>query len=747
MEESLQYDPAFVAASHDLHRLYEGKPLDGDDKAAAQYGINTMASFAFKFLGDDSAVAQAYDIVRSESPQYAKAFLYAARQYDRLPMFTARGIYRAVSNIAQDPTTYAGVGTAGAGFVAKQAGVRGVKTALETLAKNRYKALAVEGGVYTGGTTLAEQEIRLAGGEQMSPEQRATELGVSTAIGAAAAPALAKGLEVAAPAAARAVGEGLRAVDRAGQRAQSRLDENVGTTLMSGIDPKRAADELTAGAGQVARAISPDVNAPTRQVEMGLGEPGDAVIAPASEQPKVLQLSPEYRVRNDAYSPQGKSAFVPKAVTPQNIGMVSQNLDTVAQEFSDPLSSSQQWVGMQSRLYNSDEVPMAPNWLIEKVNDEKGFADWFGALTPRQIQKADEGLSVQKGFEDAYAGGADEQLTGQLMLWSILSRRMSAYPHEGGYLDLAEAARPFIAKAARGEWSDADTAAWLEIVPKTIPEGSPGKSATSNANDFGKVFLSKMAEVDENGVSKLTKLHNMIADPAMTGPQIRRAFFGLAKDAGIKNKVMSFALLVSGRNDVVVLDRIQINTMWAGGDKVYDDMYHLFDNGSGLALYEGLERSLGKRVNKLYENVGRPEQASLGRYHWESWVLSSGQEVAHPTLEAVVSTGAPTKGSNASGVDFVPVREGRFHAKQFGVEYERTPTGNNFVYRTQDGTPYNFDRKKLDAMFKEAFKASRGVVPKGFKVSDFYGGDTPWYDDPRVDRDKLDKIVREYGKK
>jgi len=66
------------------------------------------------------------------------------------------------------------------------------------------------------------------------------------------------GIGTTAVAGARQVPPALRAIDRAGQRAQSRLDENVGTTLMSGIDPKRAADELTAGAGQVARAVLPD---------------------------------------------------------------------------------------------------------------------------------------------------------------------------------------------------------------------------------------------------------------------------------------------------------------------------------------------------------------------------------------------------------------------------------------------------------------------------------------------------------
>ena len=59
--------------------------------------------------------------------------------------------------------------------------------------------------------------------------------------------------------AARQAGPALRAIDRAGQRAQARLDENVGATLMSGVDPTKAADELIAGAGKVARLMLPDI--------------------------------------------------------------------------------------------------------------------------------------------------------------------------------------------------------------------------------------------------------------------------------------------------------------------------------------------------------------------------------------------------------------------------------------------------------------------------------------------------------
>ena len=49
----------------------------------------------------------------------------------------------------------------------------------------------------------------------------------------------------------------LRKVDEAGQAAQTRLDEQGGPRLMSGIDPVQAKDELVAGAGQVARAVLP----------------------------------------------------------------------------------------------------------------------------------------------------------------------------------------------------------------------------------------------------------------------------------------------------------------------------------------------------------------------------------------------------------------------------------------------------------------------------------------------------------
>ena len=522
---------------------------------------------------------------------------------------------------------------------------------------------------------------------------------------------------------------------KAGQNAELRMAERgpavdfLANTMMSGVDPTIATDPLVAAAG---RAVTPALR-----------------LGPASDQEMFGQLAQPYRVTVEDFTPTGtgKQSMIPRKMTPGNFQATTIKLDELAQQFPDPLASDETYATMVATMQNVGEVSAPPRWMVEHANNIEQWADWFKGLTPDQIKAADEGLAVQKNFQDAYAAGAGPELTGQLMLWSILSRMLSAFPHEGGYIDLAEAATPFIQKAAAGNWSDADTAAWLEMVPNAIPEGSPGKSATSNANDFGKVFLKKMAAVDENGVSALTRLHEMVADPTKSSAEIRRAYYGLASDTGIANKILSFALLVSGRNDVVVLDRIQINRMWAGGDKVYDDIMKQFEGAQGLAQYEALERSLASKVGGMYEAAGRGDVGSVGRYHWESWVLSSGQIVAHPTLEGVVRAGATDASAKIPPTASTPVSEGRFHRKYYGVSYEKLPSGGTrLVYKTSTGNPYQFTKPQLDDMFKEAFNKKSGVLPEDFPgVGAFEGGSIPWFEYEGVDRGKLDDLIRQAG--
>jgi len=472
----------------------------------------------------------------------------------------------------------------------------------------------------------------------------------------------------------------------------------------------------------------------------------------------VLQLAPEYRVKvTGAYTPDGKTQNIPNAVNPGNYEEAAVRLDGLAQSFPDPLESPERFSAMLATVYNSNEVPIPPRWMIEHANDMPKWSNWFGQMTKGQLDEANRGFAVVDKFKQIYTDGtASPETTGRLMMWAMLSRRASAYPHESGFLDLAESMTPLIQKALRGEYGQADIDAGLQIIKQSIPAGSPGNMVTSNANDFLRTFLPKMSEKLPDNRTKLQALHDMIADPNMTGPQIRRAFYGLAQDVGIKNKVLSFALLVSGREDVMVLDRIQINRLFAGGEKIYDDVAHLFDGGPGLAIYEGLERSLGARVNQLYTNVGRADQASLGRYHWESWVLSSGQEVAHPTLETIVKS---AKGETNPFAN-VPVKEGRMHERAFGISYERTPEGGNkFVFPTSKGDDYEFTKPGLDALFEQVMDKKNGIIPADFPGVKYFSKDTlpdgstnpyfgkPWYSWPGVNRDRIDELAATFGTK
>jgi hypothetical protein len=675
----------------------------------------------------------------SGTEDQAKAFVYLMDRYDQLPNFTLAGTARMIRGLIADPSVYTGFGTLAAGFVARKTGAVGIRKMLAEIAKRPGTSAAVYTGIEAGAADQLTQGIEKQAGYDIDPVTGALRTGISAVVGGLAGGGTIKAGEAIARELAPAARELAPAVQRGltqlGEGAEARMAERGPITdrVMSGVDPMEVIDPVLAGLGRITRSEQPTT---------GLSQ--------ASDQPKVGGLTPEYRVTVDAFEPEGtgKQSMVPIKLTPANAEKVKPVMAQLEQEFPDPLASPQSYATMVAKMQNKKEVSMPPSWMIEHANNPEKWADWFKQITPDQIKAADEGLAVQQKFVDAYTSNAGPELTGQLMLWAILSRRMSAFPHEAGYLEIAEAGMPFIQKAARGEWSEADSAAWREMSMTIQPEGAPGKSATSNANDFGEVFLKKMSAVDENGVSALTRLHNLIADQSKSSKEIRREYYSLAQDTGIGNKILSFALLVSGRNDVVVLDRIQINQMWGGGEKIYDDIMMQFEGAQGLVQYEALERSLMNRVPDLYNRVGRGDVGSVGRYHWESWVRSSGQIVAHPTLEAVVGMGSKRPGANFSPTEMVPVTEGRFHTKYSGVAYEKMPGGGSrFIYNTSDGQPYQFTKTELDDMFKQAFSKKSGVLPADFPgVKAFEGGSIPWYEFKGVDRGKLDKLIRAKGK-
>ena len=364
----------------------------------------------------------------------------------------------------------------------------------------------------------------------------------------------------------------------------------------------------------------------------------------ASAAPVTGELAPQMSLENDGLhhqiplkyiveskGPKPDKPSVLKAFNPNNQKAQAERLTALAERHPDPLKSASSWLKMERDLLADNRTPPPPYRMISLANNVDRWAKDHSRLSPGQLKAAGEGFEIVEEMSRHYESGTPtEHDTGKLMLWGMLSRMMSAHPHESAFLDAVlyeedangNSLDNFIQSAVDREWTDADVKSYLDWASGVIPDFAPGKQGTSNLNDFGKIFLKKLSKRNEgDGRSQLSHLHDLFSDRSVSSADVRRGFYGLGKGLGIKNKVLSFALLMSGRKDVVILDRIQINTMWdAGryGQLIYDDVATLFDEGHGLARYEALERSLLTRIDDMYAKLGRPEDASVGRYHWKA---------------------------------------------------------------------------------------------------------------------------------
>jgi hypothetical protein len=446
----------------------------------------------------------------------------------------------------------------------------------------------------------------------------------------------------------------------------------------------------------------------------------------------------------------GKPAL-PKAINPNNGEAQAQKLAELAERHPDPLSSKAAWLKFERDLLGDNETPSAPTGLIDLYNDMDSWVDRHEQLTPEQLTAAGEGFELVEDMSKAYeSGDATVDTTGKLMLWGMLSRMLSAHPHESAFLDAAVDRKlsEFIKRATEREWTQADIDEYLEWSDTVIPDFAPSKQGTSNLRAFGKTFLPKMSRRMPSGKSALEELHDLIADKSVPTSDIRAKYYGLNEGMGIQNKVLSFVLLMTGRKDVVILDRIQINSMWdAGrfGKLIYDDVASLFEGAHGLARYEALERSLASRIQGLYDRIGRPEDASVGRYHWESWVRDSGQVVSHPTIKGLIRETREDQPLASSYAD-IGAPEGRFHQFAFGSVYARDADGTPYImYADSNGVPYRFGLKRFKDFLDQIKKPASGVIPAKFSVKSYRDAGYPWYQSEEVNRERLDQIIQDFS--
>ena len=412
---------------------------------------------------------------------------------------------------------------------------------------------------------------------------------------------------------------------------------------------------------------------------------------------------------------------------------------------------------MMAYAMATDDVPVPPYRFLKEVNSD-GAVTKLEKLKGGQISDADHGFENARLFREAYlAKELDVETTGKLFMWSFLSRGVSPYTQEGLFIDAFPGVGDWIKKAAAGDLTEADFPAYEAWAKSVAPKGSgqPGSGATHNLNAFGNLFLFKMGQRDASGMSKLQTMHNMMEDPTMTGKELRRWFMQNGEGVGIDNKVVSFTLLVAGFDDVMVLDRVQIRQLWDdgrfNGRNLYDGrkvdgkpvagsaLSEISYGARGLLIYEAIERALAKRVDNIYASLGRPQDASIGRYHWETWVADSQQEASHGTLDAILHD---AKG-DTSMISEVTAKEGEYGSYRYGTRYGRDANGPYFIYKVGDGQEYRFSPDAFRQFIDEVKSPKNGVVPNKFKVTE--AGNAPWYERPEVNRTQLEQLAAEYS--
>ena len=562
---------------------------------------------------------------------------------------------------------------------------------------------------------------------------------------------------------------------KAGARADERLASMAkGTTLSA--NPIGAAGDVAVSAAarlvDLLRGSARDANLET-QIENVRALP----TASAANESKRGTYQSYLTVDSPLENPTGG---IPKKINPRNAERVIRALDENHARHPDPLASPENFARYWSDALGTDFSIIPPYQAIKYVNDPDLLYQVMSRMSPSQIRLASDGFKIADEIAQKYATkAASVEDTAELFLWGILSRMKSAFPHESAFIDAVTHAdgngktfRAFVSDfvAGRGDVDD-----FLRWAGEVYPKASPGRAASENLNAFAKTFLPKMTTPMADGRMPLQVLHDAISDPNMTGRQIRREFYKVAEGVGIDNKVLSFILLLTGRNDVMVFDRIQFNHLFNDGRfgdfNVYQGMtlpkadrqgnpvmkasgapdlvmapgssiQEAGSSAQGLVLYEAVEDALTKVLPDVYAKLGRPFRG-MGQFHWESWVLTSGQEVGHGSLSYFPAkmSGAATPTAGARAI------EGRYHKYQYGAQYGRNAAGEAIVdFKLPNGTTVQFTPETFNQFANTLNKPGEGVIPSGFNISQFENATEAWVNDPRVNQEAIIRIADDFVK-
>lgn len=687
----------------------KGDPdADLTDEEYAEWGIEMMGAFNYS---PEALTKMVIDIAHSpESTRQHKLALYSMMSmYDeKWPNWTWDGLGRMLKYTATSPTTYLALGsTLGLGLAGRQAALAaGKKGLVAYLQKQIPTAIAgmVEGGAYTGHDDLMRQWTEIEGEERESFDIGRTATATGTGMLFGTGLSLAPG----------AVASGVRAA------------RDIDTTKVGEVVSDFIADE--------SGTLKPRPDAlPTYDM--------------APEGARAHKIPHQLLVHGDGAKP---VHTVTQSFTAANADININNIDATKAANPDALLTPENWLRAEQEAFGGEFLPVPPSVAISYANDPKLIADKLNELSPEMKAAVDEGFEHVSVLKTLYSSGdATPDMTADLFLWGILSRGQGPVQQESAFVEIFDTVRPLVQKVVDGTFSEADAKVWRSTMSTYISEGSPGRQAISNLNDASNLMLALARKPEGSDATVLQSIHQMMGDPDVSAAQIRREFSRLAQKSGIDNKVVSFILLVSGRDDVLVMDRIQGRHLYDDGrfegSNIYDGIKKpntkntkegltgIVAGPRGLLLTEMLEDGLRDNVMEAYRMVGRESDASLGRFHWESWVISSDQAVSHSTLDAIGQRSAIDHG----------VTEGKPYTFSYNTRFVQTNDGMMAEYPLSDGSVVTMPTARHKDFLAFIRNDKNGIVPKGFKVTE--SKEVPWYDREGVNRDKLDAAARKFG--
>jgi hypothetical protein len=462
---------------------------------------------------------------------------------------------------------------------------------------------------------------------------------------------------------------------------------------------------------------------------------------------------------------------------------VMRRINELLDKYPNALTDKEQWKELMSRVFpitvdGEVFIPAFPEGLARMAGSVQETLKEINKVSDEQRKLASEGLKGTKEIGELYKQGKmDEVDTGLYFLWNIMSIGISPYPQESGFLQAVNGGvDKYIKLAAAGEFNENTLKEYLNWVDGVLPKGTPGAGSKSNLNSFGKSFLSKAAQKIESGEfegkTKLQALHEILSDRKTPTNELRRKWQANMSAMQFNNKIFDFILLTTGRSDLFVTDRVRVDHFWDGNNfkkkrglkestSLYDgsDLTYgaaagagfskILSDVPGLVFNELANRTMTPIVEKAYKQIGVKDYPEVGRFHWETWVAASSQEVSHGSIDAIVQR--KEKGE----IQDAGIRQGKYGAWDFNFAYKKR-AGKDFVYEfvDNDGNTYVFDKindiqDEIEKQKKKTYETNnRFLLPdaKGNISRPTKGLSNAWYDTELVDAEKYFEFLRSKAK-